>query len=89
MSGLFSRVLRLGKSEAHAVMDKFEDPIKMTEQGIRELKKDLEESMKSLAQVKGGKQKETRGGLRKQGHGVATKRPARIAGNGRGRKAGD
>jgi len=52
MSGLFSRVLRLGKSEAHAVMDKFEDPIKMTEQGIRELKKDLEESMKSLAQVK-------------------------------------
>ena len=53
MSGLFSRVLRLGKSEAHAVMDKFEDPIKMTEQGIRELKKDLEESMKSLAQVKG------------------------------------
>jgi phage shock protein A len=53
MSGLFSRVLRLGKSEAHAVMDKFEDPIKMTEQGIRELKKDLEGSMKSLAQVKG------------------------------------
>jgi len=53
LSGLFSRVLRLGKSEAHAVMDKFEDPIKMTEQGIRELKKDLEESMKSLAQVKG------------------------------------
>jgi len=35
------------------VMDKFEDPIKMTEQGIRELKKDLEGSMKSLAQVKG------------------------------------
>ncbi len=53
MSGLFSRVLRLGKSEALAVMDKFEDPIKMTEQGIRELKKDLEGSMKSLAQVKG------------------------------------
>ena len=52
MSGLFSRVLRLGKAEAHAVVDKFEDPIKMTEQGIRELKKDLEESMKSLAQVK-------------------------------------
>ncbi len=53
MSGLFSRMLRLGKAEAHAVVNKFEDPIKMTEQGIRELKKDLEESMKSLAQVKG------------------------------------
>ncbi len=53
MSGLFSRILRLGKSEAHSVVDKFEDPIKMTEQGIRELKKDMEESMRSLAQVKG------------------------------------
>ena len=53
MSGLFTRILRLGKAEAHSAVDKFEDPIKMTEQGIRELKKDLEESMKSLAQVKG------------------------------------
>lgn len=53
MAGLFSRILRLGKSEAHAAINKFEDPIKMTEQGIRELKKDLEESMKGLAQVKG------------------------------------
>ena len=52
MTGLFSRILRLGKAQAHAAVDKFEDPIKMTEQGIRELKKDLEESMKSLAQVK-------------------------------------
>jgi phage shock protein A len=52
MSGLFTRILRLGKAEAHSAVDKFEDPIKMTEQGIRELKKDLEESMKSLAQVK-------------------------------------
>ncbi len=52
MAGLFTRILRLGKAEAHSVVNKFEDPIKMTEQGIRELKKDLEESMKSLAQVK-------------------------------------
>jgi len=52
MTGLFSRILRLGKAQAHAAVDKFEDPIKMTEQGIRELKKDLEESMRSLAQVK-------------------------------------
>jgi|TARA_B100001964_G_scaffold178973_1_gene197472 phage shock protein A len=34
-------------------MDKFEDPIKMTEQGIRDLKKDLQGTMKSLAEVKG------------------------------------
>lgn len=52
MAGLFSRVLRLGKSEAHSIIDKIEDPIKMTEQGIRDLKKDLQESMRSLAQVK-------------------------------------
>ena len=53
MAGLFSRILRLGKSEAHSLIDKIEDPIKLTEQGIRDLKKDLQESMKSLAQVKG------------------------------------
>ena len=52
MSGLFTRILRLGKSEAHSLVDKFEDPIKMTEQGIRDLKKDLTETMQSLAQVK-------------------------------------
>ncbi len=52
MAGLFSRIISLGKSEAHSVVDKLEDPIKMTEQGIRDLKKDMEESMRSLAQVK-------------------------------------
>jgi len=53
MAGLFSRIFQLGKSEAHSLVDKIEDPIKMTEQGIRDLKKDLTESMQSLAQVKG------------------------------------
>jgi phage shock protein A len=51
--GLFSRIFQLGKAEAHSVVDAMEDPIKMTEQGIRDLKKDLQESMQSLAQVKG------------------------------------
>lgn len=53
MSGLFSRVFRLGQAEAHSLVDKIEDPIKMTEQGIRDLKKDLQNSMRSLAEVKG------------------------------------
>ena len=53
MAGLFSRIFRMGQAEAHSMVDKLEDPIKMTEQGIRELKKDLTESMQSLAQVKG------------------------------------
>ncbi len=53
MAGLFSRIFQMGKSEAHSLIDKIEDPIKMTEQGIRELKKDLTGAMQSLAQVKG------------------------------------
>ncbi len=50
---IFNRLFKIGQSQAHAVVDKFEDPIKMTEQGIRDLKKDLQEAMTSLAEVKG------------------------------------
>lgn len=50
--GLFSRLTRLGRAEANAAVDKLEDPIKMTEQGIRDLKKDLDKSLQALAEVK-------------------------------------
>ncbi len=50
--GLFKRLFQIGKSEAHAIVDKLEDPIKLTEQGIRDLKQDLDKSMQSLAEVK-------------------------------------
>ena len=53
MAGLLSRIFRMGKAEAHSLVDQIEDPIKMTEHGIRDLKKDLTISMQSLAQVKG------------------------------------
>ncbi len=49
---LFKRFFRVSQAEAHALVDKFEDPIKMTEQGIRDLKKDLQASMTGLAEVK-------------------------------------
>ena len=49
---LFNRIFTWSKSEAHSVVDKLEDPVKMTEQGIRDLKKDLNDSLKSLAEVK-------------------------------------
>ena len=49
---LFKRFFRVSQAEAHALVDKFEDPIKMTEQGIRDLKKDLQAAMTSLAEVK-------------------------------------
>ncbi|WP_321279691.1 PspA/IM30 family protein [Marinifilum fragile] len=50
--GIFSRLFNVGKAEAHAAIDKLEDPIKMTEQGIRDLKKDLDKSLQALAEVK-------------------------------------
>jgi len=52
MGGVFQRIFKVGQSEAHAVIDKLEDPIKMTEQGIRDLKNDLQSAMRSLAEVK-------------------------------------
>lgn len=49
---MLKRLFRLGKAEAHAVINNLEDPIKMTEQGIREMKEQLEQSINALAQVK-------------------------------------
>ena len=48
----FQRIFKNVQSQAHSVVDKLEDPIKLSEQGIRDLKKDLKGSMQSLAQVK-------------------------------------
>ncbi len=50
--GIFSRIFKVGQSEAHALVDKLEDPIKLTEQGIRDLKKDLNKSLEAFAEVK-------------------------------------
>ncbi|WP_430811519.1 MULTISPECIES: PspA/IM30 family protein [unclassified Carboxylicivirga] len=50
--GIFKRLFRVGQAEANAAIDKLEDPIKMTEQGIRDLKKDLDKSLQALAEVK-------------------------------------
>lgn len=52
MAGFFKRILSIGSAEAHSIVDKLEDPVKMTEQGIRELKSDLEKAMQSFAEVK-------------------------------------
>lgn len=50
--GLFGRIFKITEAEAHAAIDKLEDPIKLTEQGIRDLKGDLDQSLKALAEVK-------------------------------------
>lgn len=49
---VFKRLFKVGQAEAHSAVDKMENPIKMTEQGIRDLKKDLDGSLKALAEVK-------------------------------------
>ncbi len=49
---IFKRIFRIGTAESHAAVDKLEDPINMTEQGIRELKEDLEKAMMALAEIK-------------------------------------
>ncbi|HKJ40976.1 MAG TPA: PspA/IM30 family protein [Sunxiuqinia sp.] len=50
--GIFNRLFTVGKAETNAAIDKLEDPIKMTEQGIRDLKLDLDKSLQALAEVK-------------------------------------
>lgn len=49
---IFKRLFSVGKAEAHSAVDKLENPIKMTEQGIRELKQQLDEALKGLAEIK-------------------------------------
>lgn len=49
---IFKRIFKMGEAEAHSAIDKLENPIKLTEQGIRDLKKDLDKSLQALAEVK-------------------------------------
>jgi len=49
---VLNRLFKVGEAEAHSAIGQLEDPIKMTEQGIRDLKEDLDNSLKSLAEVK-------------------------------------
>lgn len=50
--GFFKRIFKIGEANAHAVLDGIEDPVKMTEQGIRDMKVKLDDSIKALAEVK-------------------------------------
>lgn len=49
---LFKRLFKIGQAETNSAIDQMEDPIKMTEQGIRDMKQDLDKSLEALAQVK-------------------------------------
>ncbi len=50
--GIFSRLGKIFQAEAHSAVDKLEDPIKMAEQGLRDLRKNLQKSIEALAEVK-------------------------------------
>lgn len=49
---IFRRLFKIGQAEANKAVDNMEDPIKMTEQGIRDMKDDLNKSVEAMAQVK-------------------------------------
>lgn len=50
--GFFKRIFKIGEAEANSMLDNIEDPVKMTEQGIRDMKVKLDDSIKALAEVK-------------------------------------
>jgi phage shock protein A len=52
MWNFLKRLFGIAKAEANSAVDKLERPITMTKQGIRDLKQDMDESLKSLAEVK-------------------------------------
>jgi len=49
---IFKRLFKIGQAEAHSAVDSLENPIKLTEQGIRDMKGDLDKSLHALAEVK-------------------------------------
>ena len=49
---LFLRAFKLLQATAHYLLSKFENPVRLTEQAIRDLKKDFDDSMQNFAKVK-------------------------------------
>ena len=49
---IFRRLFKVGEAQANAAIDSIEDPVKMSEQAIRDLKGDLGKALESLAEVK-------------------------------------
>ena len=49
---IITRFFKFIQSGAHAFLNKFENPVNLAEQAIRDLKKDYDESMRGLAEIK-------------------------------------
>lgn len=52
MASLIQRFFKFIQSNAHALLSRFEDPIKLAEQSVRDLKQNYDESLKNLAEIK-------------------------------------
>lgn len=57
---VFRRLFKIGQAETHSAIDKLEDPIKMIEQGLRDLREDQDRAMKALAEIKAMKIRRSR-----------------------------
>ena len=49
---IFNRLFKVGQAEAHNAINKLEDPIKLTQQGIRDMRAELEKALQAMAEVK-------------------------------------
>lgn len=49
---IFQRLFKIGQAETHSAIDKLEDPIKMIEQGLRDLHTELDSANRAMAEVK-------------------------------------
>uniref|UniRef100_UPI004049C42D PspA/IM30 family protein n=1 Tax=Flavobacterium sp. TaxID=239 RepID=UPI004049C42D len=49
---VFKRLFKIGQAETQSAIDKLEDPIKMIEQGLRDMREDQDRAMRALAEVK-------------------------------------
>lgn len=52
MANIFSRLFRIGSAEANNLVDKMEDPVKMSQQAIRELKDKLDQALNAQVKLK-------------------------------------
>src|SRR5476651_1469192 len=49
---IFDRLFRIGKAEANAAIDKIEDPTKMADQILRELRSNYQQAIQGEAEIK-------------------------------------
>ena len=49
---IFNRLFKVGQAEAHNAINKLEDPIKLTQQGIRDMRAELDKALQAMAEIK-------------------------------------